>query len=245
MGTNELEFFQKQMESNINRASQGGVVLTHFLDEQKQAFLSQMRSQDVDIHLEGGFENAEHKRAVFVPRYLNKFDFKIKVYEILYNKRYLTLHHRKVLGSLLGLGIKRESIGDIIFQNDLVYFACTQEISAYIEQNLTTISGIPISLKEVEERIVAESKMQEQFHIVSSLRLDVLVASAYHISRSDAQTMITEGLVLLNHMECKNSSKILQNNDIISVRHKGRFCLKEIEGKTRSERLKVTLSFWV
>lgn len=245
MGSNEVEFFKKQMTSNVTRASQGNVVLTHFLDEQKQALLENLKTPDVDIHFDGGFDQAEHQRALFMPKGWDFNSFKIKVYEISYNPRYLTLNHRKVLGTILGLGIERECVGDILFQKNRAYFACTEEISSYLVQSFTQISGIPISLKEIKERFIAEKNLKDEVHIVTSLRLDVLVASAYHLSRTDVQKLILNGLVLLNHMECTNSSKIIQKNDIISVRHKGRFCLKDIEGKTKSDRNKVILSYWV
>lgn len=245
MGTSEIEFFQKQIESNISKASQGGVVLTTFLDQQKLAILAQNKNSEIDILMDGGFLNAEHKRVLFKPKEIIHFDFKVKVYQILYNTRYLELHHRKVLGALLNLGIKRESIGDIIFLDDKVYFSCTKEISSYLEQSFTTISGVPIEIKEVKEQIEAIQKKKYELHIISSLRLDVILASAYHVSRADASTMILDGLVMLNHLECKNNSKMIKVNDIISVRHKGRFCLEEIEGSTRNDRIKAKLGFWI
>lgn len=245
MGSTELEFFQKQVESNITRASQGGFVLTSFLDEQKQAQINQCHPYDAQILFNGGFIHAEHKRALFLPKGVSFSDFKIIVYKIVYNKRYLTLHHRKILGALLNLGIKRESIGDIAYIDEEYYFACTKEIAPYIVESFKTISGIPITLDEVLKPLTMEQNLREETHILSSLRLDAVLASAYHLSRSAALEMITDGLVMINHLECKNTSKIIKENDIISVRHKGRFCLKRIEGQTRSERIKAILAFWV
>ena len=89
MVSRELEFFYKQMESNLNKASQGGVVLTSFLDEAKLAYLETLHSKEVRIKLDGGFDEAEHKRALFLPLDLEAFNFKIKVYRIQYNSRYL------------------------------------------------------------------------------------------------------------------------------------------------------------
>ncbi|MDE6656419.1 MAG: hypothetical protein K2J85_05445 [Anaeroplasmataceae bacterium] len=245
MGTKEVEFFHKQIESNLTKASQGGVVLTSFLDETKQAYLQSFHSKDVEIIVDGGFDEAEYKRAIFKPLDLDIKNFKIKVYEILYNSRYLELNHRKVLGSLLGLGIKRESIGDIAFLNQSVYFACTEEIAAYIVSEFKTIHGVSIELKEVKERLSIKKLLREEKHIVSSLRLDVIVASAYKFSRNEAATMITEGLVQLNHIPCLSISKQVSENDVISVRHKGRIYVGKINGKTKSDRLVLQLGFLI
>lgn len=245
MGNYEVEFFIKQMESNMHRAYQGSIILTNFLDEQQQMQLKQYSNQPIIISMEGGFIGAERKRVIFSPEGIKNYTFKIKVFQICYNSRYLTLHHRKVLGSLLSLGIKRESLGDIIFLEDKVYFACTEEISAYILSAFKTIGGVPIELKEEESILEAKKQFKEEMHIVSSMRLDVIVASAYKLSRTEASTWITDGFVQLNHKICINTSKIVSESDIISVRHKGRVYVGEQGGKTKSGRLLVKLSFLV
>ncbi len=245
MESKDIEFFHKQIESNMNRASQGGIVLTSFLDESKLAYLETLSSKDVKIEFDGGFNSAEHKRALFRPIDLEVSNFKIKVYEIQYNSRYLELNHRKILGSLMNLGIKRESIGDIVCIGQAYYFACTEEISTYIEAEFKTISGVSIELKEIKERLQIQRELREEKHIVSSLRLDVVIASAYKLSRTTASEMITEGLVQINHSICLSVSKQVVEDDVISVRHKGRFYVGKIGGKTKSDRLVLQLKFLV
>ncbi len=129
MEAREIEFFKKQMESNLHKASMGTVTLTNFLDATKLAHLEKLKEPFAEIVTDGGFENAEHQRAIFKPEGLAIQTFKIKIYEIIYPKRYLELTHRKVLGSLMGLGIKRDSIGDIWMDGTSVYFACTDRKS--------------------------------------------------------------------------------------------------------------------
>lgn len=245
MDTRELDFFKKQIDSYILKASTGTVILTSFLDETKQAYLMQHKRIDIVIHLDGGFDSAEYKRALIMPNCLESTIFKIKVYQILYHKRFLELTHRKILGSLMGLGIKRESIGDIYIDQGDVYFACTEEISSYTLNSFHTISGVPVELKEITTRIKIDKKMREQTFVISSMRLDVIVSAAYKLSRAEALEMIKNGLVLLNHIECLNSSKLIVENDIISVRHKGRIYVGAIGGKTKSGRLTIKLSFLV
>lgn len=245
MVSREVEFFHKQTESNINKARQGGIVLTSFLDEAQLAYINTLRSKDIKIEYDGGFDEAEHKRVLFLPLSLDASNFKIKVYKIRYNSRYLELNHRKILGTLMSLGIKRESIGDIVCCGQGAFFACTEEISAYIEREFKTISGVAIELEEVKERLQIQRELREEKHIVSSLRLDVVIASAYKLSRNEASEMITEGLVQVNHIECLSISKQVSENDVISVRHKGRIYVGNVGGKTKSDRLVLQLKFLV
>ncbi|MDE7263920.1 MAG: hypothetical protein K2N64_04600 [Anaeroplasmataceae bacterium] len=245
MGSNELEFFKRQMESCIKKASLGIVTLTSFLDETKQVMLQVLAKRDVEVCFDGGFKNAEYKRAICKPVDYTGYIYKIKVYEILYQKRFLELTHRKVLGSLMSLGIKRESIGDIVLLKDKVYFACTEEISSYIIASFKTIQGVPIELLETKDRLEVHKEIKEEVHIVSSMRLDVILASAYHLSRNEATQMILDGSVNLNHIVCLNTSKMVDESDIISVRHKGRIYVGTIGGKTRSGRINVKLGFLV
>ncbi len=243
METREIEFFKKQMESNLHKASMGTVILTNFLDATKLAYLKSLREANVEIVADGGFTNAEHQRAMFKPSGLEVHTFKIKVFEIIYPKRYLELSHRKVLGSLMGLGIKRESIGDIWIDQTSVYFACTEEISEYIVSSFKTIGGIPIEVQEIQERLSIKRELREENHVVSSMRLDVIISSAYKLSRAEALERILDGDVSLNHMVCLNASKLVSEQDVISVRHKGRIYIGRIGGQTRSGRFNVKLGF--
>lgn len=245
MGNTELDFFIKTISSTFARVRNGSITLTNFLDEERQTLLLKMKPSDIHVLMDGGFKNAEHKRCFIYGESIQSFQFKIKVFELVYNSRYLTVTHRKLLGALLGLGLKRECIGDIFIKENKVYFACTEEISSYIVANLTTLQGIPVELKNCTDTIEIEHTLANQTYTVSSMRLDVILASAYHLSRTVASSMIQDGLVQIQHEVCQNSSKILKENDIISVRHKGRFKIQRILGKTKSDRIKLELGFWM
>lgn len=242
MDVKELEFFKKQIESYINKAYCGGVGISMFLDEAKQAIINNMNTKGIEVIFDGGFIDAEYKRAIFMPVGF-KADFNIKVYEILYNHKFHDFNHRNVLGSLMSLGIKRESIGDIVFIDKKIYFACTEEIEAYILNDFKMVSHASIELKEIKDKIKVERNIIEQTVIVSSMRLDVIISTVYNMSRNEANEFINSGLVNVNHLECLNNSKLLKENDVISVRHKGRIYVNEIIRKTKSDRLAIKIGF--
>ncbi len=240
----ELEIFKKRVSTYIEKAYTGNVSLLMFLDEAKIGILNHLiKHQSFKIHYYGGFKNSDRLRAILSLYPVSKEDFKIIVYKIIYNKRYYSIHHRNVLGSLMSLGIKRECIGDIIINEEKeVYFACCFEISKYIKDNFHLVGNVPIALEEEREEIENIVKYETKNYFVSSLRLDAIIAASYKLSRSEALEFISNGLVYINHVLILNPSHTVELKDEISVRHKGRVKLSEIGGKSKSGRIAVSLS---
>ena len=238
----ELEQFKKRIQSIITRAYEGGVILLPFLDDALSAvLLDEMKYHSmITYDADGGIKNADRKRYVIYPSDLENVDCKINIYKIKYNKRYYEINHRSVLGSLMGLGIKRECIGDIIVDND-VYFAATKEISNFLEEEFKYVGKAPIELEIVDYDVFNVIKYEEKLHFLTSLRLDCVVAACYNLSRAAAQEMIKNGLVFVNYIENQNTSHVCRFDDIISVRHKGKFKIGNIGNETKSGRLPTVL----
>ena len=235
--------FKKRIESAIERSYMGNVVLLPFLDETYGAILEEMcKYQKAPFEKYGKIINADRNRYILSQYDVSDDDFKIVVYKIKYNKKYYEINHRNVLGALMGLGIKRESLGDIVINNGDIYFACIEEISKFIESEFKFVGKAPIELEEYNERIENVIRYDDKNYFISSLRIDCVISAIYGISRSEAQELIIEGLVQVNHIINMNVSHVLKIDDIISVRHKGKFKVTALNGKTRSDRLNVTLS---
>lgn len=245
MDAKEIEFFKKSMINNITKAMNGSIVLTDFLDENQQAILNSLSQYEVQIVYDGGFVHSEYQRAMIAPSENDFDEFKIVVFEIIYPKRYLELNHRKILGSLMNLGVMRKSIGDIYIHDGKAYFACTKEIAPFLSKSFNQISGVPIELKIVDETIEIIRKWEYRLVVLSSTRLDVVIAGAYHFSRKEALEIITAGDVSVHHQVCLNHSYLVKVNDVISVRHKGRIYINEIGGKTKNDRIHMRLGFLV
>ncbi len=235
--------FKKRIESAIERSYMGNVVLLPFLDETYGAILEEMcKYQKAPFEKYGKIVNADRNRYILSQYDVSDDDFKIVVYKIKYNKKYYEINHRNVLGSLMGLGIKRESLGAIVINNGDVYIACTEEISKFIESEFKFVGKAPIELEECNERIENVIRYEDKNYFISSLRIDCVISAIYGIYRSEAQELIIEGLVQVNHIINMNVSHVLKIDDIVSVRHKGKFKVTALNGKTRSDRLNVTLS---
>lgn len=241
----ELELFKNRINSYIDKAYAGGVSLLSFLDETKVGIVNNeiKKNSSLVIKYFGGFVNSDRVRAIISSSDIDIDEFKIVVYKINYNKKFYSLSHRTILGSLMSLGIKRECIGDIIIDDELdAYFACTAEISNFIKDNLHYIGKASISLsveEDIKENII---KYEDKVHFLASLRLDLIISAAYNLSRKDALEYVVNGLVFINHINVLNPSHIVKVNDEISVRHKGRVRLSSISGNSKSGKIVATLS---
>ena len=223
----------------IDRALSGELVLTKFLDFEEQKEINYSKQHGINICLEGGYELAERKRAI-ISMYddITFEDYKIKIYEILFESDIKTITHRHILGTIMSLGINRNSFGDILITGNNYYLFVSDEISKYIEQNFTMVNHIPLKLREICDikDIILPKQIEETIN-VSSMRLDAIISRTLNKSRNDSSEIITKGLVLINHKECLNVSQNVKINDIISIRHFGRIVVLEILKTTKKDRL--------
>lgn len=237
----ELEIFSKRIKNYIEKAKNGGVSLLNFLDDAHLGVLKSQIINDNNVYYYGGFKNADTLRAIISPYEVLNEDFKIVVFKIIYNKKYYEIGHRNVLGSLMNLGIKRECIGDIVI-NDDIFFACTEEISDYIKDNLNYIGNAPVNLEKIDYEVENVIKYESKEYFITSLRIDNIISAAYNLSRKESHDMIINGLVFINHVLCLNPSKDIKLGEEISVRKKGRVKLSQIGGNTKSGRIVATLA---
>ena len=78
-----------------------------------------------------------------------------------------------------------------------------------------------------------------------SLRLDNIVSDLAKTSRNKAVQIINQERVFVNGQNETKVSKNLKINDIITIRGKGRFIIKEYAGTTRSGRTVLKIEKYV
>lgn len=222
---------------------------TDFLDPRQQQIVSMIigsNEVDVKVNLFGGFKNAERRRAIISPYYeeVTETDFQITMLEATYPEKFLSLTHRDILGACLSLGLKRSVIGDIFVEDGKIQIITAAEITAYITANLTSINRATISLKEQPLSFIMEKQMDwvERDHTVASLRLDVVLKETYHLSRKTALELIKRQFVKVNYKVAEEAKYLLREGDMLSVRGKGRSKLISVNGKTRKDKLKITMA---
>ncbi|OIJ13242.1 RNA-binding protein [Anaerobacillus alkalilacustris] len=216
--------------------------LTDFLDPREQQIVKTIIGQDEDIRLAffGGNITAERKRAFLFPPYLElqDEDFQLAAFQINYPHKFLTLEHRDFLGSLMGLGLKREKFGDINILQDQVQIIVASEISSYVEANLQTIGRASIKLDSIplSKLVLQTEEWLERTITASSLRLDVVLSEIYQLSRSKITPFIDNKRVKVNWKIIEHPAYQLQNGDYLSVRGLGRSKIITIQGKTKKDK---------
>ena len=206
-------------------------------------FLSLPHQQIMGIEnfaLWGGFESAERKIAAFYPDWQEPSDIE---WPIAFVKIYLTdkktRTHRDFLGSLLGLGIKRELLGDIIISENTAFVATSPEIATYICDSLVSVSHSHVQCETVDisEVEIPEKQFETLRTTLASLRIDCVTAYLAGKSRSVAAQLITSGRVQVNYKEITSVSHVVAGGDIVSIRGAGKFVFDGEDGVSKKGRL--------
>lgn len=221
--------------------------LTPFLDPREQYIVDSIIGQHNEVKAEafGGYEAAERKRLFLSPSYFEpkQEDFQIKIAELRYPKKFADLSHGKILGTLMGAGIKREMIGDIISDGEDWQFFADESIMQFLLTTLTKVGNITTQLEEIPytEILLPKDAWEERSETVSSLRLDVILATVFHISRQKAKELISSNKVKVNWNETVRPDIVLGIHDVLSIRGYGRLRIEAIEGKTKKEKIRLKL----
>ena len=233
---------QKRFEELAQRANDREyTVFSDFLGLSEISEISAMRFS-VPVTLWGGYENAERCVACFGDReyFADKSDYPIKCILIKpVNPKFAdNLSHRDFLGSLMGLGIRREVLGDIIISENKGYLFCLETIADYIIENLTQVRHTTVEC-ELTENIPTDILPQPENLeiIVSSERLDVIVSAIYKMSRSQVLPIFHTEKVFVNGAVKTSPSVTVNVNDKVSVRGFGRFIYKGVLRTTKKDRL--------
>ncbi len=148
------------------------------------------------------------------------------------------LAHRDYLGALMNLGIERDVLGDVVLRDGTAYVFAEAHIAPYIAENLSRVRHTSVECR-VCEVVPEEAKprIEEEDCVVSSVRLDAVIARVFHLARGKAKELFARGAVLLGGQECLNESAPLHENEIVTVRGFGKFVYRGEKGKTRKDHI--------
>lgn len=218
---------------------------TDFLDPRQQKIAESvlLEFKGISFKFDGGIEGSE-RRICFIwnEDYEDaQENLPVTILTISWNSGRKKLSHRDFLGSILGCGIKREKVGDIILDDGRAFVACLSDISRYLLYNLNKVGSTGVSVAETSEVPKKEEKLKPIETTAASLRLDGIISRGYGLSRSKAAEVIRAGKVRLNWEDAESPSKEVKEGDVISLRGRGRIILKEVSGTTKKDRIKVTI----
>jgi RNA-binding protein YlmH len=195
--------------------------------------------------LEGGYPEAERQMVIICPDHINPADLSggAGFLSVEGNFRRNSPSHRDFLGSLLGLGLKRGKVGDILVNDRGAQIVVAAGVVNYIKGNLLKVARWMVELKEIsrEELAPSERKSKEISATVASLRLDAVAAAGYGISRAKMSAAIASEKVQLNWQSCRDTSRAVREGDVISFKGRGRLEISEVKGISRGGRIFITL----
>ena len=182
----------------------------------------------------GGYEDAERQIAGFFSE--TPSDFPISV--ILCAGCFSGLTHRDFLGSLMGLGITRENVGDIVIVKDSAYIFVLSALCEYIKDNLVKVGKVKVSctLSDVFG-ISVKREFYELKRSVASLRADAVIGAVFGLSRSDAAATVSSGFASINYKIIEDPDKKINDGDIISVKGRGKAKICLSGGTSKKGRL--------
>ncbi len=282
-GDETIGLLLARLEDLSDRAARGVAALSPFLTPREGIYASRALASRISAGtalLFGGFPAAERRRAILLPDYVEGMLEpaalaadpvsaleSVGLSELADTLRgavtvvtvqgsgYRALSHRDYLGSVLGLGLDRDAIGDIVVEDGTV--EGTTGATAYLVTDARIANFLLSDLKKVATDAVRVSRMTAGFDViparrlspirdtVSSPRLDCVVAALCNLSREGAQTAIRQGLVELDYEPASACDRPVEPPATLSVRGVGKFLVEAFDGETRKGRMRLVAGKYV
>lgn len=223
------------------------VTSTNFLDIYQQSTVTEYlrKRSKVKYELYGGFEDSERKIAVFFPDYADGIDYIKENTELspivalnIKKDSFSALTHRDYLGAVMGLGIKREAVGDIIVTDKGCSMAVIRSVAAYIKENLTSVGrgSVKVEITDTFSDFESNTTFEEKRCYVSSMRLDGVLSAAFSLSRNTAAEKIRRGEVLMNGVVMSKPDIKVPFGAKLVIHGSGKVIIDEDAGLTKKGR---------
>lgn len=192
----------------------------------------------------GGYDGAERGVYVFLPDWLEEEDFlsgeelPLGAVEAAFPSG-AGLTHRDLLGGLMGIGLTREKVGDILVGDGTAQIVALREAVPIILSQFEQAGRYHLRLREIPLSDLAPAPAQIR-HIndtVATLRLDAVLSSGFSIARGKAADLIRAGRVSVNHLECLKTDRLLAQGDVLTCRGLGKCVLTAVGGQSRKGRI--------
>lgn len=227
------------------------VVLTDFFSPPVLAEVERIFSRLTEVQFInwGGYPQAERQRiGLFRPEMAcDTSEIEVVALDIAGNFLFDPATHRDFLGAILGTGIVREKVGDIIVLGERgAQVIVVPELANFLEANLVQVRSVPVKVQGIDlsELKIRPPKKKEINTVEASLRLDAIASAGFGMSRSKMADAISAGDVRVNWKEITQSSYNVQSGDLIAFRGKGRLEIGEI-AITKKQRYRVQLTRYI
>ena len=226
----EERYLMRHIEDLARTASSRGIArYSGFLSDREQqlaqAALNRTDMPEDEIRFDGGWPGAERKLLCLEP--VDSYPASplccVRLQCRALPGAQLPVH-KDYLGSLMGLELRREALGDIVLPEDQLGVAYVFALE-------------PAAELICQEPAFPQAERPRQTATVSSLRLDAVLAAMLRCSRGMAAELVTAGRVEINHLPAESVHAPVYEDDVFTVRGKGRFQLTALPGKSKKDRL--------
>ncbi len=154
------------------------------------------------------------------------------------------LSHRDYLGALMGEGIKREKVGDILVRSQAnqgesksggAQIIVMNDMADYLLENYRQVGRATLNTKlaPISELSLGEIRTKDENVNVASPRLDNIVAEVFHMSRKLAQEAISHGIVFVDGIQMNKPDFTMKGGEKLVLRGKGKIIYHGIVGQSR------------
>lgn len=214
------------------------------------------------VFLFGGYHEAERKQVLFMPDYTgvsdelsawnyyleNPQECPMELLDIrIADAEKSRLSHRDYLGALMGEGIKREKIGDIIVGDKGAQIVVAREMADYLAQNFTQAGRVSFTAKtsQISELKQLETCTKNEKFTISSPRIDNIVSAVFGISRKDAQDAVSRGKVFIDGVETTKPDFFLKGGEKVVLRGRGKAVYVGEKGTTRKGKVVIETRLYI
>lgn len=199
------------------------------------------------FRFDGGYEDAERKLLLFLPEWAEDGAESIAFIRASFHGNDSSLTHRDILGSLMGLGITRETVGDILVSSHSADVVVSPKVAEFLLREWDSAGRVRLSVSQIarEELECPQASVKEVSDTVSSLRLDAVVSAAFSISRSKASDLIAAGKVSLDHAPCIKSDKAVGEGSTISARGFGKAVVRDCSRVSKKGRIILVIDRYI
>ena len=220
---------------------------TAFLSPRELEMARLLLGEPEGLYRFGGYPDAERRMLVYLPDYLEESSLMEENSPVAcLRATYFegdTLSHRDFLGALMGVGVARETVGDICVDKGSCDFFVTHEIAPYLLQNFDSAGRTKFRLQEISlgEARIPEPEVKEIRDTLASLRLDSVISSGFRIGRSLAAQYVTQGKAAMDGLPCEKPDKTVAEGMKISIRGLGKIKIRAINGQTKKGRISLVI----
>ena len=188
---------------------------------------------------DGGYQEAERKILVFLPDWADAPpEEELAFLRASFRGPDSSLTHRDILGSLMGLGVERDRLGDILVSAHSADIVAAASLRDFFLREWTGAGRVKLSVAEIsrEELLVPAAQVKTIRDTVATPRLDAVAAAGFSLSRGKAAGLISAGKVSVNHRECLKADQQVAEGDVLTCRGLGKCVVKEVPGQTKKGR---------